>query len=159
METVKATIEDFVRSHDDGVRMKDASQLLRTLTTDCTRSLRPASFLQEMGMPVDAVMSNEMFLAHFESLIAFMGSATTTLLDSVVDAPGRRAVIHITHHVNMADGENDATLENAIFLHFTEDGSKINKIVEYADSIATKRFMGLIAAARAAAAGDQKPVS
>lgn len=133
---MQATIEDFIRSHQDSVTTNDPTTMLRTVTPDCVRLIGPASLVKSMSPPgappQDAfTMDNGAFIAHARSQHDLIKDMTSTLLDTVIDTAKMRAAVRFNNAFKV--GKTDIVLENTFFLEFTEDGTKIKLIREILD--------------------------
>jgi len=78
-------------------------------------------------------MDNEAFMAHVQSENhKLIRDTKSTLIDSVIDVSNHRAAIRFNNAFKV--GTTDILLENVCFLDFTEDGTKIRKILEITDT-------------------------
>ncbi|KAK3365522.1 hypothetical protein B0T24DRAFT_597307 [Lasiosphaeria ovina] len=137
--TLKTHLDDMLRVYKD----KSTTNVSRMLTPDATFTLAPATLLKTMGAPPTFSMTNAEREAHFTQQFPALANGDMELLETVVDAPGRKAVAHFRGTVTLV---NDAsfTLENVFIVHFTDDGTKINKTVEFADAATTLQFIGAV---------------
>lgn len=76
-------------------------------------------------------MDNAAFLAHVRAQHDFIKGMKSTLVDSVIEVESKRAAIRFNNEFKV--GDVDVLLENVCFLEFTEDGTKIRRILEIVD--------------------------
>jgi hypothetical protein len=146
--TLQSTITSYLAALDGAFAARSTAAIDATKTADCTFSLAPASFLRAAGLPPDLAMPNGAWNAHLQSQFGAVRSVRVELLGApVVDEAARAAVVHHRNHVVLADGR-EATLENAVFLYFSEDGTRVARIVEFTDPVATKEYMAMIEEAK-----------
>lgn len=129
--------------------------MLRTVTSDCIRIVGPASLVRAMSPPGSPpqdslTMDNDAFIAHAEPQHDFIKNAKSTLVDTIIDAKKQRAAVRFTNAFTV--GKTLIVLENTFFIDFTEDGTKIKKILEILDVPTVQVLRQALEDARKAAA-------
>ncbi|KAK3374832.1 hypothetical protein B0H63DRAFT_257196 [Podospora didyma] len=147
---IENTIKEYFASKLEFFDTKSSAQSSRTQTEDCNFSLAPASFHRELGIPAGFALSNTAWDEHVLGQLPLLHTAQSERLETVIDAAARKAVVHVRNEMVLKDG-NKATVENALFFYFIDDGTKIKKIVEFTDVVETKRYLGLVEEAKHAA--------
>jgi hypothetical protein len=147
--TLRTTVQSFLDAMAIIFDKQSITELQALLTPDFNLSLAPASFMAAAGMPADFSLSKDGWSAHLNSHMPVITSTKMTVFDTIVEATGRKAAVHLNHAVEIRGGAG-TTLENVLMLHFTEDGTKVRKVVEFTDVDTTKKYMGLVAEAKKA---------
>lgn len=96
-----------------------------------------------MGVPsLSSPISNTDYEATESRIFDAAATRSMTMRDITVDEVQRKAVVHVMHSISMkpAYGQGTYDLETMFTLWMTADGNKINKVTEFADSLATTRF-------------------
>ncbi|KAH7233343.1 hypothetical protein BKA59DRAFT_488012 [Fusarium tricinctum] len=138
-KNIEATIDSFLLAYEDGREANDPSIINRVVTPDCTRQLLPASLCEALGVPPEFLMPNDMYEKLFADDLALGGVYNTTPRHLVIDVEARRAAVSTTGDFKYHDGEVIA-LEFAFAFYFNDDGTKISKVIEVADSNAVLKM-------------------
>ena len=99
---------------------------------NCVQYILPAS----LGRPS---LNNEEYAAYFVPLMPAFRGWHITVHDTIHDEPARKVAMHCS-----SKGETDIgpyNNEYMIVLHMTDDGRKVEKILEYVDSSYSKDYM------------------
>ncbi|KAM0269201.1 hypothetical protein ACHAPA_004469 [Fusarium lateritium] len=137
--SIEATIDSFLLAYEDGREANDPSVINRAVTSDCTRQLLPASLCEALGAPPELLMPNDMYEKLFADDLALGGVYNTATRHLVIDVEARCAAVSTTGEFKYRDGDVIA-LEFAFTFYFNEDGSKISKVIEVADSNAVMKM-------------------
>ncbi|KIL87590.1 hypothetical protein FAVG1_09298 [Fusarium avenaceum] len=138
-KNIEATVDSFLCAYEDGREANDPSIINRAVTSDCTRQLLPASLCEALGVPPEFLMSNDLYEKLFADDLALGGVFNTTPRHLVIDVEVRRAAVSTTGYFKYHDGEVIA-LEFAFTFYFNDDGTKISKAIEVADSNAVLKM-------------------
>lgn len=131
-QRIETTAHAFISAFEQGSTQQDASAINRHATADCTRHLYPTSVPQAFGLPADFVLDAATFEATFAKEIKVLRYGSLTISNLVVDVEARSAAL--TSAVTVRPNEGEAyDWEQAWFMYFTEDGSKVKKVVEFCD--------------------------
>ncbi|KAJ3530483.1 hypothetical protein NM208_g9312 [Fusarium decemcellulare] len=122
-KTIEASLRHFILAYKDAAEQNDASLVNRNTTPDCTRHLLPVSLCTSLGAPADFVIDN----AEYERL-----TAEDLLIGGASCMTSSDMVFH--------DGEV-LVMEHTWALDFTEDGSKVKKVVEFCDQDSVHKLM------------------
>ncbi|KAH8807495.1 hypothetical protein F5884DRAFT_789367 [Xylogone sp. PMI_703] len=138
--TIAATAREMLMSYQDGAAQKDPSIISRSLTPDCIRHIIPASFAQLLGLPPDALtMNNEPYQEFFAQDLKTSAVVRSEIVDLTVDVEARKAAARTIYLARFSNGD-EMSLEFAWFVDFNEDGTKVKKIVEFADTTQAFKF-------------------
>ncbi|KAK0715386.1 hypothetical protein B0H67DRAFT_665524, partial [Lasiosphaeris hirsuta] len=126
-----------------------------TLTPDCVRHIKPASFLTGLGAPADLSFTPQAYQEVFSGEMPFAQTKSVQISDVTIDMTSRKAAATVVYVNEFVDDGERVTLEFAFFLSFTEDGSQITKILEWVDSGDCPKYQAKVHGRRekAAAAG------
>jgi hypothetical protein len=138
-EHIETTTRAFLSAFEEGAACGDASIINRDVTADCTRHLLPASVPQAFGLPAGFSFDTTSFQEIFARDIKVLAFKNNIISDLVIDTETRRAAFTAVAEVHTHSGES-YSVEQAWFLYFNEDGSKVNKVVEFCDKDAILRM-------------------
>ncbi|KAK3376282.1 hypothetical protein B0T24DRAFT_665277 [Lasiosphaeria ovina] len=141
--TIQKTIDEYFTSLDEIFAKKSIESASRARTDDCTFAIAPASFLRDNGMPADHKLTNEQRAGHMKSQFPAMDHAESESVQAVIDAHAKTAVVQKRNHITLVNGKS-ITTECAVFLWFTDDGTKVKKIVQFTDTAETKKYLGMV---------------
>ncbi|GJC88641.1 hypothetical protein ColLi_11479 [Colletotrichum liriopes] len=139
-KSIKATAEAFLASYEDGSAQNDATIINRNVTPDCTRHLLPSSVPEVLGLPADFSIDNQTFQDVFAKDIQFLKFRNGVISNLVIDTEARRAAFTAVSEVAVVDREESYPFECSFTLYFTEDGSKIRKVIEFLDKDGTLKM-------------------
>ncbi|KAK4550478.1 hypothetical protein LTR36_000057 [Oleoguttula mirabilis] len=132
IESQKQTVKALFHA----LNTKDIDGVMAVRTPECTHAVRPKTMGGE-------VRTNEQHRAWLEQAMPMFGGFTMTLQREVHDAEKRECAVHAT----TKSGETPVGVyesEFMIFLHFTEDGTKIDSLVEMLDSAYSLEFLAKV---------------
>ncbi|KAI1378048.1 hypothetical protein F4677DRAFT_414296 [Hypoxylon crocopeplum] len=135
--TMENTVKEFLSSPAAAVRAKESSLLSTTLSTDCTRQLKPASFVNTYPF-IKAVETNTEHDARMAPALMTMEESRVEIQEIVIDHVRRKASVHAEHWTKIVGCEPNA-LEICWYMSLTEDGKKISRVVEFIDTAAATR--------------------
>ncbi|KAF0644643.1 hypothetical protein FPSE5266_01891 [Fusarium pseudograminearum] len=138
-KNIEETVNSFLSSYEDGRVQNDTSIINRDVTPECTRQLLPASLLKALGAPESVVFSNDQYEKLYADDLAVGGVYNTVTKNLVIDAEARRAAVTSKSDFKYKDGDS-LVVEFSWTLNFNEDGTKIDKVIEFADADAVKRM-------------------
>ncbi|RBR19170.1 uncharacterized protein FIESC28_05635 [Fusarium coffeatum] len=131
-QNIEATVKSYVTSFIDAREANDPKITNRDTTPDCLRSMLPSPLGGGGTMP------NEAYEAIFAQGLKAGGMHANDITDLVIDVDARKAAVTTVATLVMAGEE--ISLDFSWFLHLNEDGTEINRIVEFVDSLT---FTGL----------------
>lgn len=129
---IETTTRAFLSAFEEGSTEQDASIINRDVTADCTRHMHPASVPQTFGLPADFVFDTTTFQAAFAKDIKVLRFESNVISNLVIDTEARSAAFTSIARVRPIKGD-EYECEQAWFLYFVEDGSKVRKVVEFCD--------------------------
>ncbi|KAL4731732.1 hypothetical protein ACLX1H_000714 [Fusarium chlamydosporum] len=138
-EAIEATVTSFLSAYEDGREQNDPSIINRAVTPECTRQLLPASLCKALGAPESLLIPNDQYEHLYANDLTVGGVYNTVKKDLVVDVEAQRAAVTTTSDFRYLDGEV-LTLEFSWTFYLNKDGSKICKVIEFADGDAVKRM-------------------
>lgn len=131
-QRIETTTRAFLSAFGEGSAQQDASIINRDVTADCTRHMHPASVPQAFGMPADFVFDTSTFEAAFAKDIKVLRFENNIISNLIIDVEARSAAFTSIAKVRPVKGES-YECEQAWFLYFIEDGTKVKKVVEFCD--------------------------
>ncbi|KAJ4258271.1 hypothetical protein NW762_008420 [Fusarium torreyae] len=134
---IEATVASFFAAYEDGKAQNNPSLINRDVTKDCLRYLLPDSFRKSLGLPQDFAMSNEIYEQNYINDLKIGGVHNTVSSDLTIDLDARKAALTTKSDMIFNEGDTLA-LEFAWFFDFTEDGSKIKKVMEFVNPDAVR---------------------
>ncbi|KAF5005496.1 hypothetical protein FDECE_8074 [Fusarium decemcellulare] len=139
-KTIEASLRHFILAYKDAAEQNDASLVNRNTTPDCTRHLLPVSLCTSLGAPADFVIDN----AEYERLTAedllIGGVKRSDISHVVIDVEARKASCMTSSDMVFHDGEV-LVMEHTWALDFTDDGSRVKKVVEFCDQDSVHKLM------------------
>jgi hypothetical protein len=136
VQTYFDVIEGFLNS------TKTAEDVNRIKTEDCRFQLAPAALVAQFPLPPD-FGTNASWAEHIKNQQPVVASSDVEVLEIIVDEKARKATAHVLNHIKLKNGKQ-AAIENAVFLHFDQETDRLKKIIDFADSEATKTYMGIL---------------
>lgn len=112
-DTASKTLLKFLNGYLDASRHRDATLLSVTLHPDCTRRIAPSTFLAHIRAPDDLVIGNRLYEEGYAK--------------------------HFPVVNRFIDG-TELTLDMALFLKLTPDGTQVTEVLEFIDSLAFVRY-------------------
>ncbi|GKU06538.1 hypothetical protein FLAG1_04664 [Fusarium langsethiae] len=138
-KTIEATVNSFLSAYEDGRKQNNTSIINRDVTPECTRQLLPASLCKALGVPEPGLISNDQYEKLYADDLAVGGVYNTVSKRLVIDAEAKKAAVTSKSDFKYKDGDV-VTMEFAWTFYLNEDGSKIDKVIEFADGDAVKRL-------------------
>ncbi|KAH7087114.1 hypothetical protein FB567DRAFT_602682 [Paraphoma chrysanthemicola] len=120
----------------DAYNAWDLDAILAFRAPDCQQQVLPAS----MGRPS---MSNSEYRERLKILLPWFRKFTVTVHTTVHDAEQHTCMMHATSTAETDIGPY--ANEYALVLHFTEDGKKVVRFLEYVDSKYSSEFFAKLA--------------
>ncbi|KAM0205823.1 hypothetical protein ACHAQI_008826 [Fusarium lateritium] len=124
---IEATVNSYLATFIDAKPQNDPSLVNRNTTPDCIRQMLPTS------LSGGGSMNNEDYEKVFTQGMSFAAMKKNIASDMIIDVDARKASVTAVAELEKSGGDT-FSLDFAWFLHLTEDGSKIKKIVEFVDS-------------------------
>ncbi|RBR10828.1 hypothetical protein FVER53590_08811 [Fusarium verticillioides] len=152
---IETTVNSFLASYEDGRKAKDLTVINRDVTSDCTRQLLPASLCKALGLPDEFLMPNEIYEKLYADDLS-LGVHNTESKHLTIDVEARRAAVESSGDMIYHHGET-LHLEFSWTFYLTGDGTKISRVIEFADSTAVLK-MAAIAKELAARSGQGEEV-
>jgi hypothetical protein len=129
---IETTTHAFLSAFEEGSTNQDASLINRDVIPSCTRHMLPSSILRAFSLPSDFAFDNTTFQATFAKDIKVLKFKNNIMGNLVIDTETRRAAFTSVAEVHVNGGEVYAA-EQAWVLYFTEDGTKVEKVIEFCD--------------------------
>ncbi|KAL6408783.1 hypothetical protein AUP68_07729 [Ilyonectria robusta] len=145
------TLRAFIFAYKDGGEQNDPAIINRDVTADCTRHLLPASLATSLGAPADFVISNDEYQKLFAADLKAGSVQKIVISNLTVDVEARKAAATTVSDMVFKDGET-IVMEHSWILDFTEDGSKVKKVIEFCDPTSVHQMLAKVHA------GDQEAV-
>ncbi|KAG5752414.1 hypothetical protein H9Q70_004963 [Fusarium xylarioides] len=153
---IETTVNSFLASYEEGRKAKDPSIINRDVTSDCIRQLLPTSLCKALGLPEEFLIPNDLYEKLFADDLSLGGVHNTVSKHLTIDVEARRAAVESSGDMIYHHGET-LHLEFSWIFYLTADGTKINRVFEFADSTAVSRMVA-IAKERAANSGQGQEV-
>ncbi|KEY66067.1 hypothetical protein S7711_08885 [Stachybotrys chartarum IBT 7711] len=131
-ERLEATSRAFLSAFEEGGAQNDPSIINRDVTADCRRHMLPASIYEAFGLPADFAFDTTKFQETFAKDLKVMKFKNNLMSNLVIDTEARRAAFTSIAEVHPHNGKT-YQVEQAWVLYFNEDGSKVNKVIEFCD--------------------------
>lgn len=132
-ERIEATARAFLSAYEEGAEQNDASIINRDVTEDCSRYLLPASVPQAFGLSPDFFFDTTKYQETFAKDIEVLKFRNNNISNLVIDAEARRAAFTSIADVHVVNSGESYPAELAWYLYFNDDGSKVQKVVEFCD--------------------------
>ncbi|KAF2847202.1 hypothetical protein T440DRAFT_471303 [Plenodomus tracheiphilus IPT5] len=129
---IETTARAFLSAFEESGTQNNPSIINRGVTADCTRHLLPASVPKAFGLPTDFAFDNATYLGAFTKDLKVLKFKNNVISNLVIDTEARRASFTSNAEVHVNGGESYSG-EQAWFLYVNEDGSKVEKVVEFCD--------------------------
>ncbi|KAI9648484.1 Monooxygenase dmxR10 [Ciborinia camelliae] len=128
-EVQAATLDKFIA----GWKEFTPESWMATWSEDCTQKMLPLS----LGVPA---RSRSEVLEILPGLVDILKNYRLDIREIVHDSPRSKAVIYAISYADTSFGDLKWTNEYAVFVTFTEDGTKVKKIEEMVDSAFYQEF-------------------
>lgn len=132
-QRIEATSRSFLATFEDGAAQNDASIVNREVTDDCLRYMLPASVPRTFNLPEGFAFDPKAFQGTFENDLKVLKFNSNVMANLVIDTEALcSAFTSIAEVQALATGET-YPVEQSWYLYFTEDGSKVNMVIEFCD--------------------------
>ena len=140
---METTLKTFLENYHVAVRDKNISILSDVLSPDCKRYLKPSGFVEAHSF-MKAVETNAEYEARMMPEFGTMEETRVKILESVIDPVNRKASARAEHWTKIVNNE-PTTLEVCWWLDFTDDGTKVSRVVEFIDTaVATQMIADMM---------------
>ncbi|KAG4417177.1 hypothetical protein IFR04_009690 [Cadophora malorum] len=132
-QNIEATTRAFISGFEECSNTGDASLINRFVTADCPRYLTPASIPKAFDLPEGFFFDPATYEAAVAKDIKVLKFKNAVISNLVIDAETRMAAFTSKDEVHVDKTGEWYYAEQAWFLYFTEDGSKVKKVIEFCD--------------------------
>ncbi|PPJ49771.1 hypothetical protein CBER1_02856 [Cercospora berteroae] len=132
-QRIVQTAQSFLSRFEESSTKNDASIINLDVTEDCTRYMLPASVNQAFQLPADFFFDNKTYQGAVSNDIKVLKFKNNILSNLVIDTEARLATFTSIAKIHPVDGTDFYPAEQAWYLYFNEDGSKVTKVVEFCD--------------------------
>ncbi|KAH7075006.1 hypothetical protein FB567DRAFT_182191 [Paraphoma chrysanthemicola] len=129
---IDTTARAFLSAFEESDTHNDPTIINRDVTPDCHRHLLPASVPEAFSLPTDFAFDITTYLQAFTKDLKVLKFKNNVISNLVIDTETRRASFISTANIHPINGDSYVG-EQAWFLYFNEDGSKVTKVVEFCD--------------------------
>ncbi|TRX98699.1 hypothetical protein FHL15_000041 [Xylaria flabelliformis] len=138
---LQRTIDTFLENNMLAVKKKDISLFSIALSEDCVRMYRPLSFTRRYPQFFKPEINNSDYEAQMKMELQTMREVSQKVTRMVIDTTQRRASIHTEQSILTVDGHSENTVETIYDLDFTEDGTKISRILVIVDTYESTKII------------------
>ncbi|KAI1457869.1 hypothetical protein F4805DRAFT_457313 [Annulohypoxylon moriforme] len=128
---MESTLLTFLE-HQALNRNTDPSLPVSLTTPECLWRIKPDSFITKHPF-VDSVKTTAEQKEHMAREIQAMEESRNKILDTTIDTVARKGSAHVEHWVKYA-GSEPAVMEICWFVHFTQDGRKVQEVIKFIDT-------------------------
>ncbi|KAK4213901.1 hypothetical protein QBC37DRAFT_315465 [Rhypophila decipiens] len=132
-DILQETTAAFIDNNTQAVKQKDPSLFSAILTEDCIRSYRPKSFVARYPEFFKSQITNADYEAQMQLDLQTMKDVTQNVTRTLIDTTERAAVIWTEQTITMPDGSTKS-VEVIWDLSFTQDGTRVKRILEFVDT-------------------------
>ncbi|KAH7375867.1 hypothetical protein B0T11DRAFT_14280 [Plectosphaerella cucumerina] len=132
-QRIETTTRSFLATFEDGSAEGDAAVINRDVTPDCKRYLLPASVPRAFNLPEDFSFDTNAFQGAFEKDLQVLKFKSNVIFNLVIDTEALRAAFTSLAVVEVTATGETYPVEQSWYLYFTDDGSKVNKVIEFCD--------------------------
>jgi hypothetical protein len=140
---IEATTRQFFAAYVESGEGNDPAIINRDVDADCKRFYRPISLCDWFGVPPEWSHDNEAYKAGIAANLEHGAIKTCEVFNLTIDADARRSAAMTVSNMVFKDGEK-LIMEHAWALDFNHDGSKVVKVVEFCDQLATRRMVSKV---------------
>ncbi|KAF5677555.1 hypothetical protein FHETE_1606 [Fusarium heterosporum] len=140
---IEATTRQFFAAYVESGERNDPAVINRDVDAKCRRFYRPISLCDWFGVSPDWSHDNEAYQAGMVANLKQGAIKTLDIYNLTIDVYIRRAAATTVSNMEFKDGEK-LVMEHAWTLDFNDDGSKVVRVVEFCDQIATRRMTSKI---------------
>ncbi|KAI0860706.1 hypothetical protein F4860DRAFT_478387 [Xylaria cubensis] len=138
---LQRTIGTYLENNMLAVKKKDISLFSIALSEDCVRMYRPLSFARRYPQFFKPEINNSDYEAQMKMELQTMREVSQKVTRTVIDTTQRRASIHTEQSILTVDGHSENTVETIYDLDFTEDGTKISRILVTVDTYESTKII------------------
>ncbi|KAI0449314.1 hypothetical protein F5B21DRAFT_494637 [Xylaria acuta] len=138
---LQRTIDTFLENNMLALKNKDISLFSIALSEDCVRMYRPLSLIRRYPQFFKPELKNADYEAQMKIEMQTMREVSQKITRTVIDTAQRRASIHSEQTVVTFDGHSENIVEVIWDLDFTEDGTKISRVLEIVDTYESTRII------------------
>lgn len=139
-QSIEHTARQFFAAYVETGEKNDPSIINRDVDEGCKRYYRPLSLCDFFGVPGDWSHDNKAYEHGIANNLTKGSLKTCEVSNMTIDVDVRRAAATTQSDMVFKDGES-FVMEHAWILDFNEDGTKIVKVVEFCDQLATRRMV------------------
>ncbi|RGP76974.1 hypothetical protein FLONG3_4912 [Fusarium longipes] len=139
-KSIERTARQFFAAYVESGERNDPSIINRNVDENCKRYYRPLSLCDFFGVPGDWSHDNKAYEGGFANNLAQGSLKTCEVSNLTIDVDIRRAAATTEANMVFKDGES-FLMEHAWILDLNDDGSKVVKVVEFCDQLATRRMV------------------
>ncbi|KAI1744059.1 hypothetical protein F4680DRAFT_406066 [Xylaria scruposa] len=136
---LQRTIDTFLENNMLAMKKKDISLFSVALSEDCVRMYRPLSLTRRYPQFFKPEINNSDYEAQMKMELQTMREVSQKVTRTVIDTTQRRASIHTEQTILTDDGQN--VVETIYDLDFTEDGTKISRILVIVDTYESTKII------------------
>ncbi|KAM0207290.1 hypothetical protein ACHAPA_011471 [Fusarium lateritium] len=140
---IEATTRQFFAAYVESGERNDPAIINRDVDPDCKRFYRPISLCNWFGVPPDWSHNNEAYKAGITANLEHGAIKTCEVFNLTIDADARKPAAMTVSKMLFKDGE-ELVMEHAWALDFNDDGSKVVKVVEFCDQLATRQMVSKV---------------
>jgi hypothetical protein len=152
-QTIEQTMHKFLHAFVDVSNANDARLIPSMLDPSCTRLIRPTSLLTRLGAPVDFAFDVAMYEKTIAGGMTAFRSKSVEIADVVIDSIAKNAAASTVNVNQLTDGR-EFPLQFSWHVSFTEDGTKVTKIIQWCDAIGFPAFQAAVAEASLSGAAE-----
>ncbi len=140
-DNIYSTATKFVLSTNPiaSTTMPDLDAILSVRTPSCLVSYGPSSLLE--NSPIANPMDNDQYLAHLCRICPLLHTWRTEIKEIFVDEPKLSAIVRADHFMTLKGRDKPLKNDFMWLLTLTESGDKVERAVEFMDSVASLKFM------------------
>ncbi|KAG8669269.1 hypothetical protein FPOAC2_08591 [Fusarium poae] len=139
-QSIERTVRQFFAAYVESGEKSDPSIINRDVDENCKRYYRPLSLCDFLGVPGDWSHDNKAYESGITNNLTKGSLKTCEVSNLAIDVEIRRAAATTQSDMVFKDGEA-FIMEHAWTLDFNDDGSKIVRVVEFCDQLATRRMV------------------
>lgn len=132
-EILQKTATAFMENNTQAVKQRNLTLLSAILTADCIRSYRPLSSVSRYPQFLKSEMTNADYEQQMSAELRTMMDVSQRVTRTVIDTEQRAAVLWAEVTLTMVDGSSKF-VEVIWDLSFTEDGTRVHRILEFMDT-------------------------
>ncbi|KAF4445504.1 hypothetical protein F53441_10757 [Fusarium austroafricanum] len=139
-EAIEHTSRQFFAAYVDAGDQNNPAIINRDTDENCKRYYRPLTLLDFFGVPQDFAHENGAYEGGIDNNLKKGAVKTCEVSNMTIDVEARRSAATTKSDMVFKDGET-LVMERAWILDFNDDGSKVVKVLEFCDQLATRRMV------------------